>query len=400
MSDHLWFPEITDSMARSSHLFVHYGAFHRVDEDGSALASEMEECGYAPSVLQLRWQTNFATPADGVDVVLLVDMETLINRPRALEQLRVDVNDWISNGSRRRVVILSRSPRSAYPVGDGSSLVLDSRDVHLHESRFADWIRSEHESLYGPLPEAANASRGLASKVLEALREGPPDVESIAADVACQTLVELGPSYIALLDEWALERGLRTVPAIDVPEWMQVELFMAGAAELDLDQQNLILFNRSLGKGWSDGLRSASQRCVSAPRDWRELAASLFELERLLRLIMLDAFEASLGRKWAKQILSEENATYIRQSAGVPEDFPLHQLANPLDYMTLGQLLDLVDGRLEMAATGLTPVLRLELRRVVPIRNRVGHMRLPRMGDLHTTRTTLRLLQLKVGQFR
>lgn len=396
MTDHLWFPEVAKALSNSSHLFVYYCAFHRVDQHGETLVAELKEAGYAAAVFRLDTPRLFE-PVGDVEVALLVGMESLIEKPRALEQLRVQVNDWASQEAGRRVVIVSRLPRSAFPVGDGSSLVLDSRDVHLHESRFAEWVISEYESTHGPLPPAAESSRGLASALLSESGDRQPDVDKLVSEIACQTFVELGPNYVALLDEWVLERRRRSVPAVDIPEWMQVELIMAGVAQLDLDQQHVLLFNRALGDGWTDGLRTASKRCVAAPRDWRDLAASLFELERLLRRVMAGALEASLGRKWAKQVIPEVQARYIRQAAGVPEEFPLHELANPLDYMTLGQLLDLADLRAEMPGVGLSETLRMELRRAVPIRNRMGHMRLPRMGDLHAARSTLRLLQLKVS---
>jgi hypothetical protein len=260
----------------------------------------------------------------------------------------------------------------------------------------ADWIISEFECQDEPLPAGASYSRGLAARLPHAADLKAPDLSAIATQIACETLFELGPNYIALLDEWFLRAGRHRLPVVDVPEWMQFELMVAGVARLDIDQQNLLLFDRALGAGWGKGLRLASRLCTEAPRDWREVAASLFELERIVRRILANALEGSLGNKWAKQVLNETQTAYIRETAGVATDFPLNGLANPLDYLTLGQLLDLAVARNEAARAGLTPPILAELRRVVPIRNRVGHMRLPRVGDLQTTRSVLRVMKLRL----
>lgn len=395
MTDHLWYPEITSALAGASHLFLHYCAFHRVDDHAEAITHELTEAGCQPQVFRLSGTRPF-TPGANTNVAILLEMETLSDKPRALEQLRAIVNDWVMASTERHVLIVSRSPRSAFPIGDGSSLVLDSRDLHLHESRLADWIVSDFESQHRSLPAGASYSRGLAARLLKSAETETPNADAIAAEVASETLFELGPNYIALLDEWFLEAGRHRLPIVDVPEWMQVELMMAGVARLDIDQQNVLLFDRALGAGWRDGLRLASRLCTEAPRDWREVAASLFELERIVRCILANALEGSLGNKWAKQVLNGTEAAYVREAAGVVADFPLTGLANPLDYLTLGQLLDLAIVRDEAAGAGLTPSVLAELRRVVPIRNRVGHMRLPRDGDLHTTRSVLRVMKLRL----
>src|SRR5450759_813637 len=395
MTDHLWYPEITAALTGSSHLFLHYSAFHRVDDHAETITQELMEAGRRPQSFRLSGTRPF-TPENDTNVAILLEMETLITRPRMLERLRPLVNDWAMAGLQRRVLIVSRSPRSAFPIGDGSSLVLDCRDLHLHDSRMADWIISEFESHHKPLPTGASYSRGLAANLLKSAQTETPDLDAIASKMATETLFELGPNYIALLDEWFLKAGRHKLPVVDVPEWMQFELMLAGVAHLDIDQQNLLLFDRALGRAWGDGLRLASRLCTEAPRDWREVAASLFELERIVRRILANALEGSLGNKWAKQVLNEAQTAYVREAAGVATDFPLSGFANPLDYLTLGQLLDLAIARDEAARAGLTPRILAELHRVVPIRNRVGHMRLPRVGDLHTTRSVLRAMKLQL----
>lgn len=76
-----------------------------------------------------------------------------------------------------------------------------------------------------------------------------------------------------------------------------------------------------------------------------------------MRRTLANALEGSLGNKWAKQVLNDVQTAYVRDGAGVARDFPLSQLANPLDYLTLGQLLDLAMARDEARRAGLTPTL-------------------------------------------
>jgi len=400
MTDHLWYPEVVQALTTGSHFFLHYGAYHRVDEFGTVIFDELNEQGYNAELINLhgaisRSATLVFRPASTTNVAVVTNMEKLAEFPRALEQLRSVANTWISgNGS--KILIVSRSPRSRFPIGDGSSLVLDSKDIHLKESSYADWVISEAQNLIRGLPRQAARSRGLAAKLEQAiLSEISSDkVDEILHQVSTATLHELGPSYISWLDEWITEVGETRVPLIDVPEWMQVELLISGVAEIDIDQKYLHLFPATLGNGWQSGLKSASRRCTSAPNDWRETSASLFEIERLVRQALAESLEYSLGRKWAKQVLQSEEQDYIREASNMATTVGLDKLANPLDYLTLGQLLDIAEKRIEGRAAGLTQRVLVDLRRLIPIRNRIVHMRLPKPEDLTAVRSTLRRFQL------
>jgi hypothetical protein len=391
VTDHLWYPEIAYNLARTTHLFLHMGAFHRVDADFRAVTDELTEAGFIAERFDLVRRRPFA-PAEQTDVALITGMEALIDQPRALERLRVAVNEWIAR-SGGRVLVLSGVPRSSFPIGDGSSLLLDCRDLHLHSAALAEWHAGEAEANGMRLPERASESRALCARLL--LPESDPTDTAVA--IAGETIFEMGANYISLLEEWCLELNIHSVPTVDVPEWMQVELVASGIARFDLDQRNILLFDRGLGAAWAAGLRAASRRMVRAPRDWRETAAGLFEIERTLRRHLSEALQASLGQKWAKQVLKTDLVAYIRASAGVPSDFPLERLANPLDYLTLAQLLDFAQTRDEARTAGFSAFLLDDLRRLIPIRNRMGHMRLPRTGDLHAVRSSLRLVQLSTS---
>jgi len=236
MSDHLWYPEVQQALRSSSHLFLHYCAFHRVDEDGQTILEELRENGYMPECFDLSRIGTFS-PLGDTNVVILLQTERLRETPRALEQIRFSVNEWATS-SGGNVLIVSRSPRSAFPIGDGSSLVLDSRDLHLKASRFADWIVADFETNHGPAPEGAAHSRGLAEKLLSGrCRDDLSLLPGLVSDTACKTIFEMGPYYIAWLEEWVFECGMTCIPVVDVQEWMQSELILAGVARLDLDQQ-------------------------------------------------------------------------------------------------------------------------------------------------------------------
>lgn len=400
MTDHLWYPEVIKSLATGSHFFLHYGAYHRVDEFGTVIFDELREQGYNAELINLQGEisqvaTIMFRPASFTDLAVVTNMEKLVEFPRALEQLRSIANTWISdNGG--KILIVSRSPRSHFPIGDGSSLVLDSKDIHLKDSSYADWVISEAQKMTQGLPLKAARSRGFAAKLEQEIAGeiSPNKVNEILHEVSTETLHELGSSYISWLDEWITEVGETRVPLIDVPEWMQVELLVSGVAEIDVDQKYLHLFPATLGNGWLRGLKSASRRCTSAPIDWRETSASLFEIERLIRQALADSLEYSLGRKWAKQVLQHEEQSYIREASNMATAIGLEKLANPLDYLTLGQLLDIAEKRTEGRTAGLNQKLLSDLRRLIPIRNRIVHMRLPKPDDLTTVRSTLRRFQL------
>ena len=210
MSDHQWYGEIDALLGSSSHLFLHYGALHRVDEDGAAITQELGETGWAAERIVLRSGRGWM-PSNDTEVAVIVGMESLRSTPRALENLRVEVNGWVAQRS-AKIVIVSHVPdlltrwetavRWSW-IAEMSTYMSADWPNGLHrntKSRLSIRIASRHDPKPWPVIEARKR-----------LKIQPSRDRIHFLDIACQAIYELGSSYVAWLDEMVLESELLEV---------------------------------------------------------------------------------------------------------------------------------------------------------------------------------------------
>ena len=213
-------------------------------------------------------------------------------------------------------------------------------------------------------------------------------------EIARRAFDEIGPALCMWLEHWVFESGRSEVCETDIATNYIVALRSAGVIAPAGDDV-LTLFPYAGRQLWVAALGEYLESVVEPPALWAPLVSELFAFERELRgaikrsLVKVGAFELALV-PYSERIL--ELARRDSVSAAVE----LSDIRSPLDWLTLSDLLKLAQDSAQSTSTsricgyGSEDWARLA-REVVPIRNRVAHMRLSRQGDLDTVRRCRRL---------
>lgn len=262
-------------------------------------------------------------------------------------QLRDAVHQDMDEG--RRIILLSRAPQKAFPNVDGSSL--------LQDARFA---RGPALDIQGPneLPTCIDDEVG----VEEVLRTA---------------LLELGSSVCADLDRVLYENQLVGQDALSGLESQVLEaLDGAGLTHFSSGQRtwnfgtHLIPLKAALADVLAGFLEPSGQ--------FPEVNRSLWKIERILRREIRALAIAQWGKTWRQSLLNGDLASKVlarAQESAYPAAASLREIRDPLEWLSLGELLSLRD----ISAIGYLgipmPIWRNFESQIMPIRNRMAHMR-------------------------
>ena len=126
---------------------------------------------------------------------------------------------------------------------------------------------------------------------------------------------------------------------------------------------------------------------TDAPPGFGEIAEHLFSIERMIRL-QIRLHETSIrGDRWRRDLLSahvEREVVDRAQLDAFPNVTKAHQLRDPLEWLSLGELLEIAH-RLRLLGKGERYWSTIK-RDLSPIRNRISHMRLPLEEDRRTAK--------------
>ena len=292
-------------------------------------------------------------------LVIFPRFDAVLNDPdpaRTLGRARDEINQYLDSGG--CVCLVSRVPRMAFPLPPGSSILEDVFVLH------ADSIVQGRGVLEGPdvccWPETIDE---------ETLKEG---------------LKSLGLNALAFLDFLLFD--LQEVKGIDLGlgtdrEWEALR----GLGVLRLDQ--------AAGKASVSipvsGLMTAVADVISSAHDpqpgFADVSERLFSLERRLRWALREKAVRTFGPKWRGQILSEDMGTRAATRAmdETPRKLSVKALRDPFEWLTLGELVELLTSSNWTQGLGRNPnYWRRFATELLPVRNRVSHMRLLRRGDL------------------
>lgn len=279
--------------------------------------------------------------------------------PRRLGQARELINELLDKG--REVCLLSRRPRMSFPPCPGSSVLDDAYVFHA-----------------GVGVGRANAPE----------KNWAWAAETSVSDLA-SLLTDLGADVLSCLD------GL----LFDLQQSRDIDTDLATAGEWEaLRGAGLFYVDASRGKATAclppsilmPALSEAISDVVDAQPALCDVSAGLMNIERRLRRAVRVRAVTQFGDKWRGQVMSEEVG--LRALSRASGDAALSvgsvkSLRDPLEWLTLGELLELID-----SDGWLTRLNRSHqywqrfAHEVLPIRNRVSHMRLLRRADLATIR--------------
>jgi hypothetical protein len=293
-----------------------------------------------------------------------------------LGALRERVLTLVDEG--KSVCLVSSAPRISYGNVPGSSLLEDAA-----------------LALMPPLTDAECPSdaRRRAGWRLPAIAFGN-DVDS----AACLTAIlgELGTGVLSALDHCLFEIDPRSSAGLGFLTDREVEavrgtglLTVNPAGECELVDQRLL---GSLKEALSALLGAATMPPISLS----SVSNGLWYIERTIRSALRREASRANGRNWRTQTIPGGLAVEVLKRARSDTSLAaasVAELRDPLEWLTLGELLDLVTSNKH----GGLGVDRLIWRRfseqVVPVRNRLSHMRLLKSSDEEVVSTWVRLIR-------
>lgn len=313
------------------------------------------------SVLEfLAWSKEFST-----ETILITDLETCCLEPahnNYLGQVRKLIMIGLDRG--QRFILMSRFPRSRFPDVPGSSLLEDAKmhTAHLLESSSDD---------PAALPIYSSG--------------GCTDTHQLFVSI----LMELGTDIIVALDHALFETFDPPADALKGLQAREVEsLLCGGLVRASPEAQPSWAFPRRIGE-LKDALAEVISSLEESQTQVGATFALLFSLERRIRASMRTTAREVWGASWRNAVLNGTLPTDVLKRAtadAYPGAKSLKELRDPLEWLTFSELLILRE-RIEFGSLGMEPVLWRRLRdEIVPIRNRMTHMRLLGGEDPQTVR--------------
>lgn len=292
-------------------------------------------------------------PFTGTLVIDEMESFTILSAASQMGALRERVFKDVESGA--RVILLSRAPRLAFPAVVGSSLLDDASFVHA------------------PVIKSAGA------------HEWPTCIEdgASAPEVLCKTLNELGMELCASLDRVVYENSLTGEEAMGLLDARELEALDGasitaphGAIRTWNFPKHLAPLKKALDEVLSDALGPQHQLA--------EVSTGLWKIERIIRREVRRRAIAAWAGSWRMQCLNGDLPGKVLERATESAYLganSIKQLRDPLEWLSLGELLQLRERR-EIGDLGLsTAHWRLFSAQIMPIRNRLAHMRNLRPED-------------------
>jgi hypothetical protein len=398
-----WYAELATDVTRRRRIFAQVGSFHRTATFDRDVSDALVDAGLQPVVYPVDSLAKTLETTDlqpGV-VVVVPDFESVLRSAHPdihLRRCRPNLQHAGEVGAAWLVV--SRVPESRYPLIDGSTVTIDSARHRMHylpDDKLSG-LPGVTAKDAGVIARFSGGSRAIADALVRLITSDLPHDEQITAagrvttEVLTCTLKELGPELLAWLERWVLERDMLSISIADVRNDALFELRASGACEMDPVDERVELFAPPHTATWRKALDAALSDLLEAPAHWESVVADLFFIERRLRRALATLLESRYGKKWGTRLPEDMQSRIIESfrrnaSAGVSK---ITDIARPLDWVTFGDLFVLIprfspSDRLEgLSVTDWRTIADA----ILPVRDRVSHMRLLRDGDRQAVRNT------------
>ncbi len=299
--------------------------------------------------------------------VVVLGLEDLAEPPGSGTSLGT-VREWVSSclDVGRDVCLVSRLPRVAYPRVPGSSVLDDASFFHprLLEA-----------------PECEPELKDCPGSVLPAVGLR---AEAQLTDVFSDALSELGLEVLAALDHLLFEAYPASRRAFEHLQSRELEA-VRGAGLVTLLEDGTPV--PTAQERWSELLMCLADALAMALLPQAALTAvveDLWFIERSLRARVRKEAQGKYGLSWRTRVLKGDMPNKVLDRArgdAYVGARSLKEVRDPLEWLSLGELLDIAKGP-DYGALGVPSVVwRKFSQDVLPIRNRMSHMRLLRRGD-------------------
>jgi hypothetical protein len=309
-------------------------------------------------------------PEGGILVVTEFEAMTSVGRGTVhpLGVVRKLVGELMEKGV--DVCLVSRSPKIAFPTVPGSSIVEDATVFFLPLL-----TREECDALGG------SETPG---DLLPAVSIG----KSECAHVFHKALGELGVATLAGLDHALYEAGTKSDQFTDHLDAAQREA-LRGAGLLQISDEGLHSFavsNRIIE--FREAVAHALADVVEPQNDFRDVADGLWTIERMIRRALRAAAIEQHQARWRKQVANHGDLASKLLERAKSDAYltaqTVAELRDPIEWMSLGELLEVIGSR-NYGGLGINDYTwRRFAFEILPVRNRLSHMRLIKGQDLAT----------------
>ncbi|MFK0006008.1 hypothetical protein ACIQTZ_03080 [Paenarthrobacter sp. NPDC090520] len=337
------------------------------------------------------------------DVLVVLNFDALLTLHHGLvwmRQLRPAVMQLMDSGT--RLIVASRRPQSDFPALDGSGLATDCiqysppvLDGKLFEGHLAE------DRMKGILA----LSRGLIGPASEIISEGIElsGFRSTSAAVIfnrriTSSIIQCGPEVVSWLDKEVLVAKRRTNPYGAVPP--KIISILQGAG---LGKTNVLTDDFEILPGVPDDdlyelIEGAERSFLAAPDQWKDAASALFTFERSARKALINHAGDRTTLNSALAALNDKIRNNFKAEYGCAPP-PLADIRNPTRLIDLSDLLDVLAEVAGSARIGglSSAQWRKAKSDLLPLRNKIQHMRLPSVGDRDTIETYNRRLALNLS---
>ncbi|MBM9464606.1 hypothetical protein JL108_14205 [Aeromicrobium sp. YIM 150415] len=290
----------------------------------------------------------------------------------SLGELRSTVTELLERGI--EVCLWSRAPRVAFAPVPGSSLIQDASPFFL-----------ELMSTVGNDPGSA----------YPAVRAG-----ELLSDVYASALAELGVGVLASLDRALFDAQLDATTMFDILDAREIEA-LRGAGLVQYHEGTAYRLSTPLLFSELKAQLASTLSCQIRPQ--AELAAiseDLWAIERIIRRSLRSKAISDLGPKWRGSIFNQdlnERVLGRAQNDGSVAIKSVKGLRDPIEWLTLGELIDVVTSA-KFANLEQPRIFWMKFKQdVVPVRNRLSHMRHFNHSDREVVRMWLSQVQRALG---
>ncbi|MBW8172323.1 hypothetical protein K0651_04565 [Ornithinimicrobium sp. Arc0846-15] len=355
-----WLRDVESHSKRFSVLFVQLGAAHH------PVRTRLSELQAKHVTLNEYLTQSSEGEKKSSGLVVIHDVADLAGkRQRRMGETRAQVMADLDRGD--RFLLVSESCRGAFPPVPGSSLIEDAKVIN--GPMVPNAARVDSQRLSG-LP-GYDPSNGIGRDEL---------LRAILADSDSKLLAAL--EYVCWERFESPRSSLEILSAQDL-----VDLRSSGLVQLDDGLHAWTV--EDCWKEFRIAVADAVSAMTAAPVGIEDIYRQLWEIERMLRMMIGSAARETGGNHWRKSLFSAAEQEALVESARrdtQPTASSVADLRDPLEWLTLTALFDLRINK-QLGDLGVAkyfwPKLASDL---VPIRNRIAHNRIPRTGDQDAVR--------------
>ncbi|WP_156906036.1 hypothetical protein [Agrococcus lahaulensis] len=299
------------------------------------------------------------------DAVIVTDLEQCVtSSDNVLGEVREVVLALLDEGA--KVCLVSRAPRIAYRSVPGSSVLEDAALALLAPLRREELaISPEERAPRGwPLPCVTTASP------LDQAKYG-------------NALDELGQGLVSALDHALFEVDPKNQDGLGFLGARELEgLRGAGIVCLDANKVPRLTASSS-AKVLREAISHHISHTTTASDTLSPVVTGLWAIERMLRAAVRTKAIEQYGAAWRLSCIGALKDEVLRRaqldsSIGAKS---VEDLRDPLEWLTMGELLELIRGE-KFGQLGIEPVIWRKLQeQLLPIRNRLAHMRMLKADD-------------------